>query len=216
MNLSALFLLIAVFPATAMAQGGTVRGKVPFMSDGDARIAIEKYTGKISGQVAPPPPTVAGVWLESRRVKAPVKVPDITVRQTNYQFSQSLLTVPVGTRIFFPNDDVDHHNVFSLSRTRRFDLGRYRKGDPQIPSVDFPKPGLVNLRCEIHEHMRATVLVVDTPYYTTTDQQGNFTLKNVASGDYVLHAQIDKRTRWFQPVTVKAGLVLKVDSLRKK
>ena len=208
--------LAAIFLGAVTVQAGIVQGKVPFMSDGSARIAIEKYTGKISGQVAPAPPTVAGVWLESRSVKAPARVPDVTVRQTGYQFSKSLITVPVGTRVFFPNDDVDHHNVFSLSRTRRFDLGRYKKGDSQIPSVNFPKPGLVNLRCEIHEHMRATILVVDSPYYTTTDQQGNFTLKNVASGDYILHAQIDKRTRWSQPITVKAGLVLKVDSLRKK
>ena len=199
----------------AAAQSGAIKGRVPFMNDGQQRIAIEKYTGKISGKVSPAPATVAAVWLEAKGLKAPERVPDVIVRQTNYQFSKSLITVPVGTKVFFPNDDVDHHNVFSLSRTRRFDLGRYRKGDSEVPSVNFPKAGLVNLRCEIHEHMRATIVVVDSPYYTTTSPNGAFELKNVPTGDYVLHAQIDKRTRWKQAVQVKPGQVLKLNNLSK-
>ncbi len=191
--------------AALLVEAGTVSGqiKLPDKHQGK-RIAIEKYTGKISGKVAKPPLPVAGVWLTRRGLTAPKSSKRFILNQKNYQFGKSLMVIPKGATVFFPNEDIDYHNIFSLSKTRRFDLGRYRKNETPIPSVVFNKAGLVELRCEIHEHMQAKLLVVDSPYYTITDASGSFKLTQVPAGTYTLHAQLSKKQKWSKPIQVKA------------
>lgn len=166
------------------------------------RVAVEKYTGKISGKVLPEPQPIAGVWLTARSLSAPASSSPVTLAQSGYQFASNLIVIATGTTVFFPNKDIDYHNVYSLSRPHRFDLGRYKKDETPIPSRRFDKSGVINLRCEIHEHMRATIVVVDSPYFTTTDAAGNFQLTGVAPGDYTLHGYLEKGLTWQQKVTI--------------
>lgn len=189
----------AALPA---AETGTLTGTVPLPARRTGRIAIEKYTGTISGKVGPAPPVAAAVWLEGPGLTAPANPPRVSFSQKGYQFTRSLLVVPRGTVVEFPNEDPDYHNIFSLSRTLRFDLGRYKKNETPPPSATFDKPGLVRLQCEIHEHMKALVRVVDSPHFTTSDSAGKFTLAGVPAGTYTLHAQVDEKTQWRATVTV--------------
>src|SRR5436309_10057486 len=76
------------------------------------------------------------------------------MNQKDFAFVPPLLPVQTGTAVEFPNLDDTYHNIFSYSPTKRFDLGRYRPEERPIPSVLFDVPGLVTLRCDIHEHMR--------------------------------------------------------------
>jgi hypothetical protein len=94
---------------------------------------------------------------------------------------------------------------------KRFDLGRYTASERPIPSQTFDKPGLVTLRCDIHEHMRALVLVLDTPHFVKTDNDGHFRLGGLPSGSYKLKAWIDSKTTIERPVELKAGATLHVD-----
>ena len=189
----------------AAEESGTIVGQLAFPKTVKGRhLAVEKYTGSISGKVTSPPPRVAGVWLTGEGLTA-AAIPSARLTQKGYQFGQSLLIVPLGATVSFPNEDPDYHNVFSLSRSKRFDLGRYKTGERPAPSATFDKVGLVNLRCEIHEHMQAYILVVDSPYFATTDEDGNFVLKGVPAGSYTLHAQLNKKIKWTEKVTVRAG-----------
>ena len=72
----------------------------------------------------------------------------------------------------FPNSDVTFHNVFSLSKTRAFDLGRYSRGKSK--AVRFDRPGVVQVFCDIHSHMSAYILVFAHRYFAITDQTGSF------------------------------------------
>lgn len=189
----------------AAEKPGVIVGKLALPKTAKARhLAVEKYTGSISGKVASPPQRVAGVWLTREGLTAGA-TPPVRLTQKGYQFGQSLLIVPLGTEVTFPNEDPDYHNVFSLSRSKRFDLGRYKTGERPAPTRTFDKVGLIHLRCEIHEHMQANILVVDSPFFATTDADGNFNLKNIPPGTYTLHAQLDKKTSWIQQVTVRTG-----------
>ena len=198
------------------AQAGTVVGVVPIPKGVKSkRVPVEKYTGKISQKVAAPPVRVAGVWLTGASVKAPTSPAPVTLDQTNYQFGKSLLIVPRNTKVFFPNNDPDFHNIYSLSRAKRFDIGRYKKSERPVPSVTFDRAGLVKLRCEIHEHMEASVLVVDSTHTVATDGAGKFSLKNVPAGSYTLHAFLDDKNSWQVPVEVRAGKITKVNIPKK-
>jgi len=104
--------------------------------------------------------------------------------QKNESFVPYVLAVTVGSTVDFPNSDRTYHNVFSLSKTKRFDLGRYPRG--QSRSVRFDQPGVVRVFCEIHSHMSAWILVFAHPYFATTDDFGRYRIDGVPPGSYTL------------------------------
>jgi plastocyanin len=102
---------------------------------------------------------------------APVRV---AIRQRGETFLPRVVAVPVGSEVAFPNEDHIYHNVFSLSRARTFNLGRYPFG--RSGSVRVDTPGVVKVFCDIHSHMSATVLVFNHPWFAVPDAQGRFAL----------------------------------------
>ncbi|OGG05643.1 MAG: hypothetical protein A3F83_04870 [Candidatus Glassbacteria bacterium RIFCSPLOWO2_12_FULL_58_11] len=107
--------------------------------------------------------------------------------QQNKEFIPSVLAVQTGTTIGFPNLDPLYHNVFSYSKAKRFDLGRYQQGKSK--DITFDQPGVVEVYCEIHENMHAYIMVIDTPYFTKTGKNGEFTLE-LPGGKYKVYAWI--------------------------
>lgn len=103
-----------------------------------------------------------------------------TIRTHSKGFSPSLVVVPAGSTIAFPNRDTVLHNVFSRTPGATFDLGNYGPG--QSRQQVFTKPGLITVNCSVHYTMRATVLVMATPYYTRPDRNGRFELNGLPSG----------------------------------
>jgi hypothetical protein len=93
---------------------------------------------------------------------------------------------------------------------KRFDLGRYRKEDK--PAVQtFDKPGVVQLYCDIHRHMRGAILVLDTPFFTRTTTNGVYRLENLPPGHYQLEAWADENHSVRQPVNLESGQTLHLD-----
>ena len=129
--------------------------------------------------------------------------------QKDLAFNPGLLPVQLGTKVEFPNFDDTYHDVFSLSPAKRFDLGRYRK-DEKPATQTFDKPGVVTLHCEIHETMRGTILVLETPYFVKTDANGHYKLDGLPAGKYTLKAWVNDKTTFSQPVDLKARAVAHV------
>jgi plastocyanin len=112
--------------------------------------------------------------------------PKAVMDQKGLQFVPHMLIVQTGTEVMFPNgDDVSHH-VYSFSEAKPFELPLY-KGNV-YPPVVFPQPGVVVLGCNIHDGMLGYIVVVDTPHYAKTDEQGVALISGVPSGDYILAA----------------------------
>ena len=162
--------------------------------------------------VVPINPPAAVVYLEGD-FAAPAALAVKTtaeMSQKNMQFSPDLVAVRVGSAVTFPNLDDTYHNVFSYSRTKRFDLGRYRR-DERPGTVVFDKPGLVTVHCEIHDRMRGTILVLETPYFQKTDTTGRFQLDHLPAGHFLLKAWVSEADVRQQPVDLKSGTTLRVD-----
>ena len=102
--------------------------------------------------------------------------------QRGETFVPHVLAIASGTTVEFPNSDRLYHNVFSLSKTARFDLGRYPTGHAK--SVRFDRPGIVRVFCDIHSHMNAFILVFSHPFFTMTDANGRYELPDVPAGSY--------------------------------
>ena len=123
-----------------------------------------------------------GTLLPSARAARPSPRPRLV--QKNKSFEPHVLVVPVGATVEFPNRDPFFHNVFSLFEGKRFDLGLYEAGTSR--NLVFDKPGISYIFCNIHAEMSAVVVVVNTPYYGTSDRHGQVLLQGVAPGHYVL------------------------------
>ena len=122
--------------------------------------------------------------------------------QRNERFVPHVLAVMVGTVVDFPNSDLTYHNVFSLSRAKRFDLGRYAAGKSK--GVRMDRPGVVRVFCDIHSHMSAFVLVFNHPFFDVTDENGRFELPAVPMGAYTVIGWYEGEVRISRPVTVPA------------
>lgn len=100
-------------------------------------------------------------------------------------FTPGALAVRTGTTVRFPNADPYVHNIFSYADPR-FDLGRYPEGESR--EVTFDEPGIVRVYCEIHEFMRAVVLVTEHSFHDVVSEDGTFRIEGVPPGEYTLAA----------------------------
>jgi plastocyanin len=125
--------------------------------------------------------TPVGSAVEPPRQK-PSEIPQLI--QKNKSFQPSLLVIPAGGKVEFPNRDPFFHNVFSLFEGKRFDLGLYESGSTRF--VQFDKPGISFIFCNIHAEMSAVVVVLATPYYAISDARGELSIPKVPPGRYQL------------------------------
>jgi hypothetical protein len=201
-------LLIPAIPA-AFGQA-EVTGHVALPHHLAAPVLVQRYEIVSSGGVLSTLPPLAVVYLEGPFPR-PAVPPLASLAQKGLAFVPTLLAVQAGTRIEFPNLDDTYHDVFSYSPAKRFDLGRYRSDERPIPSELFDVPGLVTLHCDIHEHMRALILVLDTPYFVITQPDGSFRLTGLPAGRHVLKVWRDSKTTLEHPVELADRSVLRLD-----
>ncbi len=210
-------LLAGVLPLATVCWFGdasaqaTLEGSVTLPKFDVKTVQLPRYPGQIV-QPSPPPPPTAIVYLEGNfsSITATASPPIARMSQRGLQFIPNLLPIRIGTNVEFPNLDEIQHNVLSYSKQKRFDLGRY--GKDESPAVQrFDKPGLVRLNCDVHPHMRAYILVLDSPFFTLTDTNGSYRLENLPAGRFALKTWVSERITHTRQVDLKTGETLRVD-----
>ena len=134
---------------------------------------------------------------EGRKDHAPV-----TIRQRDRVFKPKFSVLVKGAKVKFANDelqDIDH-NVYSLSKTNKFDVGLLAKGNTH--DVLFDKLGPVKYYCSVHKNMEGALVVVPTPHFVHLATPGPFTIENVPAGDWVAKAVVSHRRYAASPVKV--------------
>jgi plastocyanin len=153
----------------------------------------------------PPEPAVSVVYLERapRGAFAEFEERHARMDQRGERFVPHVLAITVGSVVDFPNNDETYHNVFSLSDTRTFDLGRYAAGHSK--AVRFDRPGIVRVFCDIHSHMNAFILVFAHRYFAMTDAEGRYHIDNVPPGTYTVVMWNEAWPQETRQVTVPDG-----------
>jgi plastocyanin len=200
--------------AVAALQGAADRGAAAAGSDIRGRIeillpvpSVEPRPNVADLGMPPPRHTVdrrqSVVYLESAP-RGAFERDDRRARmdQRDEAFVPRVLAIPVGTTVDFPNSDPIYHNVFSLSRTKSFDLGRYASG--RSKAVRFDRPGIVRVFCDIHSHMSAFILVFAHRYFAVTDAEGRYRIEDVPPGTYAVSVWNEVLPRETRSVTVPA------------
>ncbi|MDB4955123.1 MAG: uncharacterized protein JWO36_2692 [Myxococcales bacterium] len=180
-------LIVCIGIAWPAPKPGTVTGSVGIKVKGEAK---KDRSGVV-------------VYLEGVPGTAPIPKDHAIIKQREKQFEPPLTIVVRGTTVDFPNEDKIFHNVFSVSRPARFDLGLYKSGS--MKSVEMKRAGTVDVYCNIHPDMIAKVKVLENGYYTITDASGTFHLEGVPPGEYPIVAWLPSGDEAKGTVTVKAG-----------
>jgi plastocyanin len=161
-------ILAVIATRTADADGGRITGTVRVIGADGKPAAADAVI----------------VYVVGFTEAAPVK--PATMTQKHRRFVPDLVAVTVGQGVAFPNADSVLHNVFSRSATRPFDLGQYKKGDAKVKS--FPKAGVVDVYCNIHPEMAATIVIVPNRAHTVVAADGTFVLAGVPVGTWTVFA----------------------------
>lgn len=216
-----LMLLVAAAPVNARqgGSGGTVTGRLTVPADdlmeslrlGKKMLRYGTHTHSSEPIEPYSLAEVAVVYLEGTGLEGRVQPPDKNPRLDQFQmvFRPLVLPVVTGTTVDFPNNDDLFHNVFSYSQTREFDLGRYPKG--QKKSVRFEVPGVVNVYCDIHSYMFATILVFAHSFFTLPSDDGTFRIPDVPPGEYDLSFWYGRKKVATRKVIVEEGKTSEVN-----
>src|SRR5579863_2854001 len=178
-----MWLLRICFSAACLSSlvGATVTGTVELK---DSRAAAVRKHRDFSGVV---------IALEPMDGAVPSHAPNhARMVQKDKTFTPHVLPVQIGTTVDFPNYDPIFHNAFSNYDGQLFDVGLYPPGSSR--DVHFTREGVVRIFCNIHSSMSALIVVLKTPYFTTTTRDGSFQIANVPPGEYRLKVFHERAT----------------------
>ncbi|MEZ4362751.1 MAG: hypothetical protein R3B48_21350 [Kofleriaceae bacterium] len=191
-------LLVAVACAASLGAGergpagGALRGTIKVVDSDGAVVSPAGAIVYIVGFAEEPPRQAA------------------TIEQRNRRFVPELVAITAGQEVSFPNRDALLHNVFSSSGARPFDLGSYKQGESKRKA--FPKLGVIDVYCNIHPEMAATILVLPNRRWVRVDDSGRFSLEGVPPGRWTAFAYARLASKPVSaPIEIADGAATTVD-----
>lgn len=164
----ALLIVAALAGAAAAEPGGRVVGKVTVTEADGKPAAGAEVVVYVVGYTEPP------------------GTAKTTMEQKGRHFVPDLLAITKDETVSFPNRDAFFHNVFSQSTSRPFDLGSFKKDETK--EKQFPSLGVIDVYCNIHPEMAATILVVPNQRHVRAGADGKFAIDGVRPGTWKVFA----------------------------
>lgn len=188
----------------ALFADATIEGRVSLAKAEQTPVMNKRYSMTARGGNLATLVPRALVFVEGS-FPAPAAPATAQLEQRGVEFVPYLLPVRTGTRVEFPNHDSTDHSIYSDSAAASFNLGRCGAAEHPVPSRVFDRPGVVTLRCDLHENMRAEIVVLDTPYFVVTEPDGHYRLTGLPAGHYTLKVWLSRKTTLERPVDLTDG-----------
>ncbi len=188
---------------------GTLEGRITYRpADKTRAVMLSPYarnayrsnrsSGVSQGQMSEQ--IIVYLAAHSKLNQASVSDSNPVVDQMNLEILPHITPVVQATTVDFHNSDRVYHNLFSLSKAKSFNLGRYATGESR--SILFDEPGVVEIFCDIHADMNGVVLVVPNPYYAMIDKDGNYRISDIPPGTYTVMVWREKSPGASEQITI--------------
>ena len=190
---------------------GRIEGTVRLTGTGGPPLVSGAYPARRVSRPAAAASEVSNVivFVKDPEDEAPITPMRLRMVQQDEAFSPRVLAITRGSVVEFPNADPFFHNVFSLSRTATFDLGRFPRGEARART--FTHAGLVKVFCHIHSHMSGAIMVFDHPHFTMPSSDGAFALDDVPAGTVRLSAWHERIGESVLPIAVEPGRTTRLE-----
>ncbi len=221
MSLKLLFSALILLLLAHGADAGTITGKInfkgakpapsPIKMNADPR-CVSMHSGKpVPSQqvIINPNNTLKDVFiyvksgLEGKKFPAPAA--KVTIDQQGCMYHPHVFGMMAKQQLEIINSDNTLHNIHALPKGNTpFNIAQPKQGMKTTKTFDKPEV-MVKIKCEVHNWMAAYVGVLDHPFYSVSDDNGTFTIKNVPAGDYEVEAWHEKYGSKTMKVTVGAS-----------
>jgi plastocyanin len=183
----------AHYTEAPVADGGTLTGRVRFVGEppkGEP-LAVRKNTD-VCGEHKPsqalvvgPTKGVRGTVVALEGVQRGKRAPDFELDNAKCLFVPHVSAVMAGAKVRIRNSDPILHNTHGfLERQTVFNIALPMKDQAVDVTQRIKKPGVVEVVCDAHTHMRAWIVVRDNPYFAVTDDSGQFRIDEIPPGRY--------------------------------
>lgn len=159
-------------------------------ADGSVQVTVKDNKGVPVGDAV-----VSLMPLDSKPSIRPPDAPFV-ISQRDQEFDPYVTALVVGSRVSFPNQDAIRHQVYSISKAKKFEIPLYGPGAGE--TLTFDQPGIVSLGCNIHDWMSAHIVILETPFFLKTSANGLAMLTNLPPGRYrldVWHPRLVNETK---------------------
>jgi plastocyanin len=197
--------------ATSPATTGRIEGVVRLVAPDEKPIVSGAYPSRQVNKAVARGAEISNVIVFLRNMPRSAALPAARLEMVQQQesFVPRVLAVTRGSSVEFPNADPFFHNVFSLSRSATFDLGRFPRGERRTRT--FTQAGLIKVYCHLHSHMSASIMVFDHPHFTVPSQDGMFVLNDVPAGEQRISAWHERIGESAKQIVVEAGRTARIE-----
>lgn len=215
--LTAITLLMAL---QVVAQNATIKGVVKFKGEAPKPRLISMKADKQCDAIHGGKPVTAEDFVVNQNgtlkwvfvyVKEGVKgkynppAQPVVLDQQGCWYHPHVFGIMVGQKLEIRNSDPLLHNIHSVPKKNKpFNIGQPTKGMKNEFVFTTPEV-MIPIKCDVHPWMSGYAGVLDHPFYSVTNDKGEFEIKNLPPGTYTIEAWHEKLGTQTQTVTVKAG-----------
>ena len=176
---------------------GTIAGVVKFSGKAPEMKELPKPTDPVCAAAKPKDNSVivnggglkdvlVRIAVGGARGDAPATAP--VLKQEGCMYIPRVLGVVAGQDIEIQNADKTMHNVHTYKGQETLLNAGQPAGSSPIKKPASDEAAILKVKCDVHPWMTAYVIATDHPYFAVTDDNGNFKIDKVPSGDYTVEA----------------------------
>lgn len=141
--------------------------------------------------------------LEGKKFTAPSEA--VILDQKGCMYSPHVWGAMTGQDVIIKNSDKTLHNVHSLSKTNKeFNMAMPKIVRKKTRTFDSAE-AMFKIKCDVHPWMSTFVGIFDHPFFSVSDEEGNFSIDNLPAGTYTVRAWHERLPAQTQTITIADG-----------
>lgn len=141
----------------------------------------------------------------------PARSEPVVLDQVGCTYTPHVFGVQAGQPILIRNSDALLHNIHALPEANRpFNFGMPTAGQEREETFRVPEV-MARIKCDVHPWMESWAGVTAHPYFSTSDETGDYSIGDLPAGDYVIGVWHEEYGEQELSVTVADGESVTLD-----